>query len=596
MMRSASSLLLASALCAGCSVKLLADESVPSLANRCSTAAECGAGATCTDGACFAQTGTIDDVVLEMVRDASSGSAVVTGLPYLSQQSGVAAGVRDRVVQLPGLAEITGGAVQTSAALPDACPHQMQSVGGVSSVAARIEFERTGDLGGVPILGIPSVATSVDTSLNPSFSYKVSLVPGTYDIYVEPDAACKLAPWLVLGLDIAGTIDPKLPPAILPLPDARTLKGKVVRNDPAPSATLSDWTVCLIEPRNGRRVSTISPLGQTDTGDHTTTFEQLLYQPVFTPTGTAPSASLLIEIAPPPNLVAPTLYWDLAAVDINGTGSTDGIGLDMSGLPTPDQLVTVTGTVRVGSTGVPAYIYFDTSSLEQSAGLIASFSAEKATDAAGHYSVSLYPGQYRAIAVPAAEASAAGSSPWAITDGKWTVPSTGASTHDITLSEKRNVTGTATLTTTGEPAHGAVVQSDASLDPTQITAFRARLAKTPVLPTSASAVVLEDGTFSLALDPGTVDLSVRPPDGSDLAWWVRPALPISSSSVSVTAPLAPPVPFEGRVVDATGTSAGSLLITAYARAPKSSVVTKVGYARTDGGGAFKLRIPASFGP
>jgi hypothetical protein len=590
----------------GCSVKLLGEQSTPSAVNRCDTDADCGSGATCVQNACFSAIGTIDEVVLSIGRDSSTSGTpnLVASSPFLSPQSGVAAGDRARAVQLPNLSAFAG-VVQIGAASPCQGDGRADS-SGAYSIAAHVEFARTGNLGGVPILGIPYDTTSFDTSSS-NYSFGASLVPGTYDVYVEPVCA-DIAPLLISGLDIGETVDLKAVPAILALPEAKTMTGQVERRDLAPSATLDGWTMSLIDAQNGRRVSTIGTLGATDVGDQTTS-PKLSYQPVMLASQTGNAAadstsptSLLIQIAPPANLVAPTVYWDLSAANLDASGA---LALDMTGLPTPDQLVRVDGTVRGGSKGVPAVLYFFTSQLEQSptaqlaqsAGLIANFSSPQVpTDSAGRYEVMLYPGHYRIVTAPvAAAASPGGPSPWATTEETWIATGKGPLAHDVALGNKVALTGTAVLSS-GEPAAGSSVEASASLDPTLVNTLRSALAKGPTLPASQNAQVADDGTFSLAVDPGKFDATVQPPDGSNLAFWIYPALPISTSPVTLSPVLGPPVAFEGQVLDAKGEPAGRLLITAYAKAPSAAVVTKVAFGRTDDAGNFKLRIPAAFGP
>jgi hypothetical protein len=52
---------------AGCSVQFLSDDAVAPVANACKVDADCDTNASCTGGACFAKSGVIDEVLLEIV-------------------------------------------------------------------------------------------------------------------------------------------------------------------------------------------------------------------------------------------------------------------------------------------------------------------------------------------------------------------------------------------------------------------------------------------------------------------------------------------------------------------------------------------------
>jgi hypothetical protein len=271
-------------------------------------------------------------------------------------------------------------------------------------------------------------------------------------------------------------------------------------------------------------------------------------------------------------------------------------------------------------------------SLDGADGLTASFKRQAATDEMGRYTTQLYPGQYRVVILPAASPGAdispppsnsldpqpmgAAALPWAIQEEQWTIPQPtppNALLLNATLRQKRAITGSVFAGASLVPdAPGATINAIPSIQPSQVGALKSVLAQVPILPQNASISVGHDGTFNLPLDPGDFDISVRTPESSNFAWWVWPAahiaLPDASNSTTHVEPHIPfPVPLEGTITvpDATGTLVGpngeprSLLrgaaVRAYAKVPSGTGVTKVGDARTDDMGRYRLRLPPSFG-
>src|SRR5262249_36596877 len=150
------------------------------------------------------------------------------------------------------------------------------------------------------------------------------------------------------------------------------------------------------EPQEGRSISTTYQLAQATMAINLTNFNHVFYQPLSTPSSTEYGANgPMLRLSPPDGMEAsaPTVYWDLAVVDLNGTGV---VNLDLSGVPAPEKLVTVSGQVRARSdmSGVTAQLAFLSQSLDGTAGLTASFSQSVATDSAGNYTAQLFAGRY----------------------------------------------------------------------------------------------------------------------------------------------------------------------------------------------------------
>jgi hypothetical protein len=591
----------------GCSVKLITEPERASAANECKADADCGAGAACTkEHFCVATRGTIDDVLLEIIPDSAS---TVGGKSYLSAQPMVAGGGQARNVVLPGLTKIAGrvvmdGADPGSATTP--CPYDRISKPASPTIAARIDFTRVASIGTVPVLGITPVVAEAATSptmtdVATSSTFELSLVPSTYDVYVQPAdlSTCSVPPRLLKNVVVPpGKVDPSAPPATLYLPAPVPLKGTVQRT----GGTLVNWEVSVVDPDDGRTISTIARLGDTSPG--LTNF-LIRYQPVadmaapgvnaIDRTGAAP----LIRIAPPKDVEAPTVLWDLSVADIDGDGM---VSLDMSGVPGAHELIAMSGQVQDDAgTGLPATVHFFSPSLAGSMGLVATYQRSVTTDASGHYDAKLFPGQYRVIAIPdsqldSADPAQSSGSDWAITEGVWDVGKDALQARDLPLFRKRRIVGMAGGAL-GEPASGATLEAVPSLIPTTATVLRGALAQTPVLPQNASSSLDATGTFAMSLDPGTFDITLRAPSTSNYAWWVAPASsilagPADKPLLLQNVQLAIPVPLEGRMIDPAGQPLRNAVVRAYAA--RGMAATEVGDARTDEMGRFTLWLPADF--
>ena len=433
-------------------------------------------------------------------------------------------------------------------------------------------------------------------------------------------AKCPIPPAILRGVEVTEKSPAWGLPATIDLPAPKHLRGTVERR----GGTLVGWQVEVIEPQERRVISTSAVLGPTNGPTSSTNFV-IDYQPwVSNPSSKTGIAQAigdgpLIRLTPPPEMAsqAPTVYWDLATIDLDGNGV---VSLDLSGLPPPEQQIVVTGQVRGqdGTTSnVRSGVQFFSTSLDGGMGLTANFSQSVTTDEGGNFEARLLAGQYRVVAVPdVASATDApglvadhqGSStqtmssahPWAITERQWTATQ-GSSRLDLELFPKRVLDGNA-WAGIGSPALGAQLEAVPTIIPSQLGVLKGALGQTPVLPQSASVMVSEtDAHFAVALDPGAFDISLRPAQNSNFAWWVWPAASITppasaGQSTTIAPQLQLPVPLEGTIRDPASNSVlANAIVRAYAKSTGGGVV-KVGEARTDGAGHYALRLPARFGP
>lgn len=584
----------------GCSVRLFSTATDPITMNQCSAASDCGAGAQCSAGACFTTKGSLDHVLLEIVPEATSSSS--GGLSFLYPQSGLSNGTRHLDVSVSHASVVATIQVDASS-FPTGCtnlPSKSTSIEGVVEYvpAASNDF---------PIAGLSAAPISVNVARHPTDPSTnnpygpVTLAPGTYDIYVQPKSpiSCALPPRMLRGVEVAAKdADLSGPPGTLSMPAPLELRGKVTRNSPDPNETLAGWQVDLIEPQGGRVISTSA--GWANTGPLQVSNFSIDYLPVAVASSNAATAAIsasngpILRMRPPDAMAsrAPTVYWSLSAIDYDGDGV---VNLDLSGVPTSSQLVSVSGHVLAGADGVPAALQFLSMSLDGTMGLTASFNQSVTADASGAYTTALFPGDYKIVA---ANSGAGGGSTtpstWAITTQEVPVHAGSSLIHDVPLSPKRVVQGTAWAGAGSRPALGSIVQALPAIVPDRLDVWRGALAQTPIVPGAANVAVSPvDGSFTISLDPGIFDLTVEPADGSNFASWVWPQAQIGSSPLAPRLPF--PVPIEGNLDDGTNPLPNAL-VRAYAKVPGGAAVTKVGDTRTDSNGHYVLLLPPDFGP
>lgn len=591
---------------ASCSVDLLPEK--PVVGNTCQASSDCGTNGVCTNGACYSRTGTIDEVLLEIVPEASSPLA---GISLLSMQRELSRGAPSRDITLSGPVTFPVQVQVNGEDLPNDCPYLKI---GTQTVAARVQFVRIGAVGGVSVSGLSNgssltVTTEPNATSTSGFSKSVALVPGYYDIYAQPVASnnCQIPSKIWRGVEVAR--DGQLlwaPPATLELPTPLKLNGRVQRS----GETLANWQVEVIDPQDGKVISTSARLGATTNASPFTNFE-VMYQPLeYVPPQSAGPASLrgpmglLIRLKPPKDAesTAPTVYYDLAGA------VTGQININVSSLPTLDQLVTVSGQVRGANDGVKATVKFFSSFQLQ--GLPTAYGPAVTTDASGRYTARLFPGKYRVVIVPegatddgSAVPGASPSRPWALTEEVQTIGLDMTQTLDLMVDPIRSLTGVATAGVGGVPAQGATFEAS------PLIAGSSDVLRTvitpPISPARASVPINDDGTFTLALDPGFYDFALKPASASNFAWWILPSVEVLTAARAggptrrIDPKLFYPVPLGGVITvtlqDKTTQPLRNATVRAYARPPNGESVTQVGTARTDDMGRYQLALPPNFG-
>jgi hypothetical protein len=606
------SLALAGVIAPGCSLGVFEDAPTGSVTNHCAGDAQCSGGEQCVRGACRSADGKIDDALFEIVPEAASP---LGGLSFLSPQHCLRQGDSARNMTLAPPAPFNGQVrvPLSDLALPNpasACTYVAAS--GWASVRARVAFFRTSQIAGVPVSGIQALSESYETQPTGTtgaggWFFQGSLVPGTYDIYVQPvdvPGCPSVAPYLRRNVDVGAQIDASTAPATIDVPAAVELKGTVLR----PNGSLRDWSVDLVEPIQGRLISTSKMLGETDPQNNQTNFD-LTYHAVAAPAlpsgvpatiSSTNTTSPFIRISPPTDIVGPTVYWDLAAADLNGDGL---VSLDMSGVPTPDAARRVRGrvqgTVAGAAVGIPARVVIFSSELDGATALTASWGTSTHTDGDGYFFVEVFGGEYRVVALP--DLSLDPSALWAMTESHWSLhfDATVAALppQTIDLIERSAITGFASVARTGEAAVGATLEAVPSILTGNTGVLSGALAETPVTALGRTVSVGPSGDLAMRLDAGDFHFSLRPPDGSGFAWWVRPSVRVEPSTpVEISPKLGSPVAIEGTIRDSAGHPIANAVVRSYAKSPNGLDVAKVGSTRTDESGSYRLLLPIDFGP
>jgi hypothetical protein len=100
----------------------------------------------------------------------------------------------------------------------------------------------------------------------------------------------------------------------------------------------------------------------------------------------------------------------------------------------------------------------------------------------------------------------------------------------------------------------------------------------------------DDGSFQLAVDPGTYDVFVRPKVASGLPWTVLPGLTVSRN-LNLGPVLVPPPSILSLVLrDPAENPVVRAVVRAYAATSPGAPSVLIGEAQTDEGGAFVLEL------
>jgi len=214
--------------------------------------------------------------------------------------------------------------------------------------------------------------------------------------------------------------------------------------------------------------------------------------------------------------------------------------------------------------------------------------------------VNVLPGKYDVVAVPASGTE------FALTNETWTFADNDLGKgRTLELRLVSRLAGTV-VTTQSSPLEGLAVQSspavseDVSLLEAVFSPGQSALLTS--LPRTSSASTNERGAFELPVDPGRLDLFVKPERTSNLPWLVRRSLAISATDPQALdlgeLRLRNPAVLVGEVVTPDGMPLPDVTVRAWLSLPASSKderpsAVTLGEATSDATGRYRLLLPPS---
>lgn len=458
-------------------------------------------------------------------------------------------------------------------------PGEVFCLADMSSIPAKVEFTRVSGF-----VGLPEEIKNASPEMGEgsSFAFHIDVPPGLYNIYVEPESTpekpilcggAPLPPVFIAGKEVA--VDSTFR---LDVEKSRNLTGTIE----APGAMdLDGWTLRVIEMNSGRLISDVQTIAHLDKSAPAAI--NLHYNLT---SGVAP----VLYLAPPADHVAPSVFWDIAAIDLQGDNivelalSTLAITpRDVEGHVLDANASPVIATVTLQSTGLSGDTFNN-----------AAFMVATETDADGLFKAKVPPGTYRVIAKPLDDQSLA------ISEATWVIPDDATSCfcgQVVSLPPKVTLEGDV-LT----PDQGSLLQASAVASPSlppPISYLDRKLGRAPELPREATAFI-GDGYLLMSVDPGAFDFSVRPNAGSRYPWLVRSKLtvqPAEAYSSVGTLTIAHPVVVAGVVSDPFGEVVPGASIRAWLPVKNeegiSRTVIQIGDALTDESGRYTIYLPPS---
>lgn len=569
-------------LAAACGIPLEAQETGPR--NACISAAECGLEATCANvgaqRACVATNASLEGLILEIRPGASRelGTEVShllfapDGISLPSHEPGGQVHTLDLQVPAPARVDATlsmGGSYCDGAVDGGAFP-------------VRVEFRRVASFHGLPGQRYTTISEPNGAG---GQRFQLSIPTGNYHVYLVPQATG----------DCADTPPPIfLPNQRIPerwTPDIKAGVPEVLRGtlEVPQGVRVDGWKLDLVDALTGSVISQVGLLQQE------TREPDVGLSPSHVEFGvkfywTDKERSPLIRLRPKDMDPRPTVYWELAALALQGSTGN----LDLSLLPIGVESRRVEGrTLDEGGNPVLAAVRIQSANLEKSQ--TAGYKLDTETDTNGLFQAALPPGEYVIFAQPIHNTTKANG------EQVLKVPAG----DDCYCGQSVLIPEAATLHgrvrgPAGEPMSGAGVLASPSTD--EVPDYLGRvLGPDPLLPRQASGV-LRNGRFSIGTDPGEFDFSVRPTPGSAYPWLVRPRLTVpaaASAATELDLTMPYPVVLQGVIRDDAGARLGDAMVVAWllvqtetARGTVAGVV-QIGETRSAPDGSYVLPLPPS---
>ncbi|MBM4376086.1 MAG: hypothetical protein FJ095_13455 [Deltaproteobacteria bacterium] len=564
--------------------------------NTCVGDADCASGVCRSDGLeSFCVTTKADLGGLYLDLDLPADSPFAAGLRIVDRASNFGIDLQgtraDGFVQGVSLGVAVPVTVRTNLTIGELPPDCMGLAG--SPIPASMRLYPVGQPIGVAL-------PPYDGVYDETFGGPTASVPvGIYDVVLEPDTTTAPSCWL--------------PPLLLPertLSNATDLyvkRGEVAGLDghldiPFDPACATDAEACfrveLLDNRSGRSLA--RHVEQFAEGALGNLGFRLRY---FRPDADEPNVVPVLVVRPPSALRAqgmPELYWKLGAIDPDGDGD---VSLELAPLlAATTRFIPLEASVR-NEDGDPAAANVLIVSRQLLGGAIgdnAVFQASLPTDTDGNFAVNVLPGKYDVVAVPASGTE------FALTNETWTFADNDLGKgRTLELRLVSRLAGTV-VTTQSSPLEGLAVQSspavseDVSLLEAVFSPGQSALLTS--LPRTSSASTNERGAFELPVDPGRLDLFVKPERTSNLPWLVRRSLAISATDPQALdlgeLRLRNPAVLVGEVVTPDGMPLPDVTVRAWLSLPASSKderpsAVTLGEATSDATGRYRLLLPPS---
>lgn len=582
-------------LTAGCTVSALSQDEGQRLSNFCSSDSDCG-NSHCSDGLCQTLQGQIEALLLTASPPADSE---LPHLTFVTELHDVPTSGGSRDLTWTGVVSLQSSSLQLPKTAPcyptfanDAEGHEVFGAPDKVTLPTNVTFSLRQE-----VLGLDQqayYATTTTALSNGSYFFNLGMPAGEYDVYFAPAAkqtSCPIPPQLIRGKTIdSGAFT-------LPFVVSASSTLELSLRWPTGGASLDGWTADIIEPVGGRVISTEVVLGSpVEQGGAFEYSIQLVYSSVVdddSSDGLVDDDDDLFRLRPPPDVVAPTIYLQRAALDLFAEPGKPIEYGDFTHYPTPVQ---VDAQLVHLDSGLPisGQVWLSSSQIfGVNDGVFASFLTDARVDADGNFRVTVPPGHYFVHAEPPLPKDPTVPGPSAI-DTEWDVALEPAYQAGKLLELPRlaQVSGTSRVA-------GAQVSAGASRE--NVPPFEQAFGKGFFLPRASSSYVADSGRFSMQVDPGVFDVSVQPPESSGFAWFVRPALGISGDQDLGRVSMPLPAAISGQATLATTAPLADASIRAYVyldkqkqytRDPKKAdSVVEVASTRADHQGHYRLLIP-----
>lgn len=583
-------LLLLLGLHTGCGLGPEEDAATRLARNSCEESSECRGG-YCSGQICRARSTALGALLLQITP--AAGTPIIAGVGFTNviQDLNFDRGPTGYEVSLGHVSRLVG-AVRGRDIDPENCVADASIVDGSKkddgSIGARLTlFPRTRLLG----LANPSRTIEVGDVGSNSYELALSVPPGRYDIYVEPQHTtdgCVRPPYLAVDQEI-------LPGEVkftanLPQPEALDVRVHYPRG----ATELRDWTIEVIDRVSGRRISNQAVLGEGKELDGRWEYTaRVAFSQVAG--GTSSPASELVRLSPPQDTIGPQVYVERSVVQLFQDG--DALIDQLTELPAPVKF-----SARIASSDatepVSARVIFLATGLASTGpGTLASFSQNVETDKkTGFFDAQLLPGRYRVLVEPRDEVMSPVETELTVSAAPVQAGKT------ISVFPRRPVTGRL------EDFHGNSISGVPVVMTTSVVSSASSVVEmaqglNPFLHGATTGVTESSGDFNLLADVGVFNVSSRAPSNTGYPWQVKLMSEVNEDGLNLgRLRISLPVVVDGRLNSKDlGDVVPQSLIVAYAllkdgqpvsNPDDASQVIAVAETRSDAGGQFRLLLPS----